>query len=139
MFGRSLQLTLALLLSLVLVAGCAAGKEESAYLAQPKAGDLYAVELSHFSGSEFGEDETSYGLMKVIQVTPDQVVFVTENAGWPNPQSARNDLHGDLSGITWDNSEKIPVRRADLPGYYGNRIIEIRRMDTAPVTASGEG
>ena len=46
MFGRSLQLTLALLLSFVLVAGCAAGKEESAYLAQPRVGDLYAVELS---------------------------------------------------------------------------------------------
>jgi len=64
-------------------------------------------------------------------VMPDKVIFVTESGGWPQPQGAKNDLDGDLSDITWDESERIPVKRADLPRYYGSEIIEVRRLEGA--------
>lgn len=101
-------------------------------LLDPKAGDLYAAELSHFSGAEFsdqeGPDEQTYGLMKVIDVSPEQITAITEDAGWPKPRGAINDLRGDLSDITWDDEEKIRILRSELPQLVADeRIIETKR------------
>ncbi|MDR2873115.1 MAG: hypothetical protein LBV45_11510 [Xanthomonadaceae bacterium] len=106
-----------------------------ALLADPKVGDLYAAEVSHFSGVGFdqaggGKRDTAYGLMKVVEVTPDKIIVITEDAAWPNPQGARNDLRGDLSDITWDEEEKIPLYRSELEKLFADgKIIETRRME----------
>ncbi|MDR2873116.1 MAG: hypothetical protein LBV45_11515 [Xanthomonadaceae bacterium] len=106
----------------------------SALLADPKVGDLYAAEVSHFSGVGFNSNSddgsnVAYGLMKVVNVTRDKVVVITENAAWPRPQGARNDLRGDLSDITWDEEEKITLYRSELPSLYSSgKIIEARRI-----------
>lgn len=103
-------------------------------LAEPKTGDLYAAKLSAFSAAEFGgknaEEQTSYGLMMVVDVKPDRIMVITEDAAWPNPTGAKNDLNGDLADITWDESERIPIKRADLAQLVAaGSILEVRRLD----------
>ncbi|KAF1687146.1 hypothetical protein B1992_03925 [Pseudoxanthomonas broegbernensis] len=102
-------------------------------LAEPQVGDLWAAELSHFSGGEFSQNgkerETVYGLMKVIDASPDDLVLVTETGAWPKKQGAINDLRGDLADIEWDENEKITVRRSEIAGLVGEgRIVEARRL-----------
>lgn len=106
-----------------------------AQLSEPRVGDLWATEISHFSGSEFGDGaqakEAAFGLLKVVEVSPDQLVLVTETGAWPKKQGAINDLRGDLATISWDDSEKIVVKRAELASLVGNgRILETRRLAT---------
>lgn len=101
-------------------------------LLEPRPGDLYAAELSYFSGAEFsdrsGPDERTYGLMKVIDVGPEQVTAITEDAGWPKPRGAVNDLRGDQSDITWDDEEKIRILRSEYAKLLADgRIVETRR------------
>ena len=104
-----------------------------AQLSEPRVGDLWATEISHFSGSDFGDDEqakqAAYGLLKVIEVSADQLILVTETGAWPKKQGAINDLRGDLSNISWDDSEKIVVKRSELSSLVGEgRILETRRL-----------
>lgn len=111
----------------------AAPAQADALLADPRVGDLWAAELSHFSGGEFGDGaettETVYGLMKVVEVTPEQVVLVTETGAWPKKQGAINDLRGDLASISWDESEKIPLKREEVAVLAGRgKILETRRL-----------
>ena len=103
-------------------------------LAEPKVGDLYAAKLSSFSDQGFGqngkEQSVAYGLMKVVDVQADKIIVITEDAAWPEAAGAQKDLNGDLSDITWDESERIEVKRADLPRMVADgRIVETRRMD----------
>ena len=103
-------------------------------LAEPKVGDLYAAKLSSFSDQGFGqngkEQSVAYGLMKVVDVQADTITVITEDAAWPEADGARKDLNGDLSDITWDESERIEVKRADLPRMVADgRIVETRRLD----------
>ncbi|MDR1075124.1 MAG: hypothetical protein LBL59_02130 [Xanthomonadaceae bacterium] len=106
-------------------------------LANPRVGDLYAAEVTYFSGVSFNENgavknpmESAYGLMKVVDVAPDKVVVITETSAWPNAQGARNDLRGDLEDITWDENEKITILRDELAKHYADgKIIEARRFD----------
>ena len=103
-------------------------------LAEPKVGDLYAAKLSSFSDQGFGQDgkvqSVAYGLMKVVDVQADTITVITEDAAWPEADGARKDLNGDLSDITWDESERIEVKRADLPRMVADgRIVETRRLD----------
>lgn len=99
-------------------------------LAEPKVGDLYAAKLSAFSKEGFEEHGVAYGLMKVVDVQADKIIVITEDAAWPEAAGAQKDLNGDLSDITWDESERIEVKRADLPRMVADgRIIETRRID----------
>ncbi|OAM19726.1 hypothetical protein A7P89_11620 [Eikenella corrodens] len=99
-------------------------------LAEPKVGDLYAAKVSAFSKEGFEEHGVAYGLMKVVDVQADTITVITEDAAWPEADGARKDLNGDLSDITWDESERIEVKRADLPRMVADgRIVETRRLD----------
>ncbi|MDH5824610.1 hypothetical protein QFW77_16690 [Luteimonas sp. RD2P54] len=101
-------------------------------LADPRPGDLYAAEVTHFSGVSFGNDEDrrAYGLMKVQEVTPDQVMVITEMGAWPKARGAVNELRGDLSEITWDEQEVIPLYRNELAGLVADgKIVEVRRLE----------
>ena len=99
-------------------------------LAEPKVGDLYAAKVSAFSKEGFEEHGVAYGLMKVVDVQADKIIVTPEDAAWPEAAGAQKDLNGDLSDITWDESERIEVKRADLPRMVADgRIVETRRMD----------
>ncbi|MCD9032708.1 hypothetical protein LDO32_13330 [Luteimonas sp. Y-2-2-4F] len=110
----------------------ASAAELDPVLADPQIGDLYAAELTHFSGVDFGgtdDGEPAYGLMKVIAVADDRVTLNTEMGAWPKPRGAVNELRGDLSGIQWDEQEKIEIYRNELPKLVADeKILEARRM-----------
>ena len=90
----------------------------------------YAAKVSAFSKEGFEEHGVAYGLMKVVNVQADKIIVITEDAAWPEAAGAQKDLNGDLSDITWDESERIEVKRADLPRMVADgRIVETRRMD----------
>lgn len=103
-------------------------------LAEPKVGDLYAAKLSSFSDQGFGQDgkvqSVAYGLMKVVEVQSNHIIVITEDAAWEVPEGAKQDLNGDLSDITWDESERIQIKRDELPQMVADgRIVETRRLD----------
>ena len=99
-------------------------------LADPKVGDLYAAKVSAFSKEGFEEHGVVYGLMKVVEVQPNHIIVITEDAGWETPKMAKKDLNGDLSNINWDESERIQIKRADLSRMVlDGRIVETRRLD----------
>jgi len=131
-------------LSLVSLSACdavssVAGGELSAsaddpVLAEPAVGDLWSAELSEFSDQTFGDGSEeytdAYGLMKVIEVSDDAVVVITEMGAWPNGPSSVLELNGDLAAITWDESEEITVNRADIPGLIEKgHILASRRLE----------
>lgn len=99
-------------------------------LADPKVGDLYAAKVSAFSKEGFEEHGVVYGLMKVVEVQPNHIIVITEDAGWETPKMAKKDLNGDLSNINWDESERIQIERVDLSRMVlDGRIVETRRLD----------
>lgn len=104
-------------------------------LANPQVGDLYAAELTHFSRANFnqassgGAQPVSYGLLKVVDVNPTQITVITEMGAWPQQDGALNDLAGDHANISWDESERIPINRADLARLVADgKILRTRRM-----------
>ena len=99
-------------------------------LAEPKVGDLYAAKVSAFSKEGFEEHGVAYGLMKVVEVQSNHIIVITEDAAWEVPEGAKQDLNGDLSNITWDESERIQIKRDELPQMVADgRIVETRRLD----------
>ena len=119
-------------------AGGSTGQEETAsaldpYLANPAEGDLWAAKLDEFSNYDFGEDGEdmgdAYGLLQVVEVGDERVMVITESGAWPNSDGTINELRGDLAAITWDDSETIPVNRADLADLVEKgHILETRRL-----------
>lgn len=103
-------------------------------LAEPMVGDLYAAKLSAFSKADFndGDDKElsdAFGLMKVVAVDSDKIVVITEDAAWEVPQGAKSELHGDLKDITWDESERINIKRSELQSLKERGdILDTRRM-----------
>ena len=103
-----------------------------ALIQAPVVGDIYAAELTEFTTAEFtkdGEDTgRGYGLLKVVEVQPDKVVVITENAASEDPALSKQDIKGDLSNITFDELEKIDVVRSQLEkAYAAGTIYEVRR------------
>ena len=126
----------------VLLAGCDAGGSGEGYeaaaaldpvLAEPQVGDLWAAKLDEFSQAEFGNPgdplEDAYGLLKVTQVSDDRVIVITEVGAWPMASGTTEELRGNLSAITWDESEEIPINRTDIQDLVASGyILETRRM-----------
>ncbi len=116
----------------------AAASDLDPVLASPQVGDIYAAELTAFSSYDFNEGaperagQKSYGLMKVVEVSDDRITVVTESAAWPQQSGALGDLRGAMADITWDDSERIPINRADLAKHVDDgKIIETRRMSAS--------
>lgn len=103
-------------------------------LASPQVGDVYAAELTHFSGVDFGGvgndgAEAAFGLMRVVEVSDERITLNTETGAWPKARGAINELRGDHAEINWDEEEKIEVYRRELPELVAEgRILEARRM-----------
>ena len=102
-------------------------------LADPAVGDLWAAKLDEFSNADFGvggeAGGDAYGLMKVVNVSEDRVMVITENAAWPAASGTVNELRGDLAAITWDESEEIPINRSDLQSLVDSEyILETPRL-----------
>lgn len=120
------------------LAACTGAKDaELAQIAAPAAGDVYAAELSAFSGYGFTDDagetiEPAYGLLKVIAVDGRDVVVVTGNSAVRDPSTSRQALRGDLAEVAFDDSEEIPLSGAQLrEAYDAGKIYAVRRP-TAP-------
>ena len=123
----------------------AAAEEEASnldpILANPQVGDLWSGEMSAFSDqfARDGEDanKRAFGAMKVIAVTDDRVTIITESGAWDNASDARNELRGNLSGISWDPNEEIPVNRSELAQLVEDgKIVETRRMEGGGASAA---
>lgn len=94
----------------------------------PMTGDVYAAELTHFSSANFEGQQAIYGLMKVVAVGPDEVVVVTESAGSDNKAVPRKEILGDMSDITFDESERIGIVHGELmKAYESGDIFAVRR------------
>lgn len=124
----------------------AAASDLDPILANPQVGDLYAAELTAFSAQNFGsagpnesgDSEKAYGLLRVVEVSPERVTVITETSAWPNSRGAVNDLRGDLANITWDEQERIPINRAELARMVADgKIVETRRMEGAAAGGGG--
>lgn len=101
-------------------------------LADPQVGDIWAADLNHFSSVDFSDDNgtqsESFGQVKVVEVSPDRVTIITEDAAWPNAEGARRELRDRSAIIRWDESERIPVNRADFAALVADgKILETRR------------
>ncbi len=97
----------------------AAGAQAAALdpvLANPAVGDLYSGELTHFSAASFGEGApAAYGMMRVVAVAADKVTVITETGAYPDQAQATAELNsGSLTNVTWDESERIDINRADF-------------------------
>lgn len=105
--------------------------------AEPKAGDLFAAELSHFSSAIFSDEsrhrrnssnETMYGLLSVVSVGPKEIVVITEKEAWPMSSGAVEDLEGDLADIEWDTEEEITLDRSQIASLVKEgKLIQARR------------
>ncbi len=116
----------------------AAASDLDPNLANPQAGDLYAAELTAFSTASFsgpgagGSETKAFGLLKVVAVDATTVTVITEQGAWPEAGGATRDLASDMSTITWDESERITIQRADFARLVEeDKIIETRRMAAA--------
>ncbi len=104
-------------------------------LAEPLVGDIYAAKLSAFSAHDFSDNDTkkkltdTYGLMKVVAVDANTITVITEQGAWPEPRGALGDLRGTMADITWDETERIPIRRLTLADLVRDgKLLESRRM-----------
>ncbi|NYZ61516.1 hypothetical protein [Luteimonas deserti] len=113
-------------------AAASAGATLDPVLAEPRVGDVYAAELTHFSGVDFSgasPGEAAFGLMRVVEVGDERITLNTETGAWPKARGAINELRGDQAEINWDESEKIEIYRRELPQLVAEgKILEARRM-----------
>ncbi len=94
----------------------------------PRAGDLYAAELTYFSDASFEGRSTVYGLMKVLEVQQDDVTVVTENAGSDDISLSLQDLEAGTDAVKFDDREQIVIRRSDLrEAFESGKIYAVRR------------
>ena len=94
----------------------------------PAIGDVYAAELTRFSSASFEDQQAVYGLMKVVAVEPNKVVVITENAASDNKGVSRKEILGDMSGIAFDESERIDIVHDELvKAYESGDIFAVRR------------
>ncbi|WP_394002012.1 hypothetical protein ACF3M1_15110 [Luteimonas sp. WGS1318] len=116
------------------LAACTGTKDaELALITAPATGDVYAAELSGFSGYGFTDEagktiEPAYGLMKVVAVDGRDVVVITENRAVDEPSTSRDALRGELDTVAFDDSEEIPLSGAQLrEAYDAGRIYAVHR------------
>jgi hypothetical protein len=71
-------------------------------------------------------------------VTDSQVTIITETGAYPSAEAAISNL-GDYNGaITWDETERIPVNRADFAGLVRDqRILRTSRPEGGAAAAGG--
>ena len=101
-------------------------------LANPQVGDVWAADLTHFSAADFNRDggtqAEAYGQVRVVEVSPERVTVVTEDSAWPDQDGAKRELRDRSAVIRWDESERIPVNRADFSQLVEDeKILETRR------------
>ena len=101
-------------------------------LANPQVGDVWAADLTHFSAADFnregGTQAEAFGQVKIVEVSDDRVTVVTEDSAWPDADGARRELRDRSAVIRWDESERIPVNRAEFAQLVEDeKILETRR------------
>lgn len=138
--GRSVPRFAALLFAALLSTSGCSRKEEGAappdpqlaLIDAPKAGDLYAAEVTAFSRADFGADEekaaTAYALMKVVSVRDGGVVVVTEDSATVDPRVPKQQILGNVAGARFDMAEPIEIDHDALRmAYLTGKIYAVRR------------
>lgn len=99
-----------------------------ALLKSPKIDDLYAARVDYFSDYEYGTGGAAFGVLKIIQVTPEQLMFYSSLAANVDRSMALLLLQKNISEIDWDTDELITILRSDLlPLFDKGMIIEAMR------------
>lgn len=125
--SKSVALFLALSASTVLTA-CSSNDKE--LLANPKVGDLYAAEITHFSsfaGESGKEVEEGYGLLKVTGVSDQEIKVITTSWYQPTKRGILKELRKFQVPSQWDRMDVITLPRTDLLKLYDEgRIFDVR-------------
>lgn len=126
--SKSIVLFLALLAGTVLTA--CSGKDKE-LLANPKVGDLYAAEITHFSSfaDDSGEEvEEGYGLLKVTGVSDRNIKVVTTSWYQSTKRGILKELRKYQAPNQWDRMDVITLNRTDLLKLYDDgQIFDVRR------------
>ncbi|NYZ63474.1 hypothetical protein [Luteimonas deserti] len=133
---RPLPAVLILLCALALGA-CSSKEADTALITAPAVGDVYAAQLSEFSGYGFTDEDgkdidPAYGLMKVVALEDSGVVVITENHALSSQTQSRKDLRGDMTDVVFDENERIAIAPADLRKAYDDGLIYAVRRPSAP-------
>lgn len=103
-------------------------QQEQALLQAPAVGDHYAAELTYFSDADFEQSGRAFGLMRVIAVEGDEITLVTENGGSTDERAALEALAGGGGKASFDDNERIILRKSDLlDAYAAGKILGVRR------------
>lgn len=110
-------------LSLLVLVAC--GNEK--YLADPKLGDIYAVEATHFESFDDGpgnEVKKAYGLMKVASVSDAKVTFISSRWYVDSQKDALREMRKYQPAGEWNSlEEKVVLDRDDLMSLGEQRKI----------------
>lgn len=103
-------------------------KEEVRLLQSPAVGDCYAAELTYFSDADFEQRTHTFGLMKVVAVDGDEITLITENGGVTDRRVALDQLAGSTADTSFDDTERIILRKADLlRAHQAGKVFGVRR------------
>ncbi|PWF46734.1 hypothetical protein [Massilia glaciei] len=101
------------------------GESKKNYLAAPKAGDIFIMDVKSITGSSDGND---YALMRVKTVTDDALEFEPSKFVYQRSKGAKKALDNNASEPGFFLAEPISVPRAKLTQMNSSgEIIEIRR------------
>lgn len=103
-------------------------------LSEPRVGDIYAAELTHFESfkDERGKlVETGYGLLRVTRVKKDRIEAITTNWYNDSKRGAERELKKYQRLDQWaTGGEHVTILRADLPKLHDeNKIFAIYRRE----------
>lgn len=88
---------------------------DQAYIQAPQTGDIYIIRLeSVFPG--IADSAFPYGILKVTDVSGDEVTVKLANAGYGNLKSVRKSLRQDGSQASFYGTETLSLSSSVLPG-----------------------
>lgn len=103
-------------------------EKTTALLKSPEVNDLYAARVDYFSNYEYGDGGAAFGVLKIIEVTPEQLMLQSSLAANIDKDMALQLLQKKPSEIDWDKDELIKVLRSDLLRLFDDgMIVEARR------------
>ena len=110
------------------------GTGSAALLASPQRHDLYVVDLAAIPDSGFTESndgdarEHAYGVMKLISVDKDELIFATSTTAFTQPSGVIDMLDRSPYLLNFDAQNLLAFDRKDLRHLWEVKVIhEIRR------------
>lgn len=89
-------------------------KQDQAYVAAPQTGDIYIVRLDDIVPG-VADSAFPYGILKITDVSGDQVTVKLANAGYGNLKSVRKSLRQDGSQADFYSTDTLNLSAGVLP------------------------